>query len=88
MVCSEVKTLAKQNKKKIHEKIKFHLFCLGFTGFEANSDIEELFAQDLDLYFTIVCSQETTLAKKIQLKTKPKTPNYTGDWDWFGFDCL
>jgi hypothetical protein len=37
-------------------------------GFEANSDIEELFTHDSDLYFTMACSQETTL---VQNKKNP-----------------
>jgi hypothetical protein len=64
------------------------LSCCFFLGFEANSYIEEPFPHDSDLYLTMVCSQETTLAKKNPAKTKPKTLNYTGDWDWFGLDCL
>jgi hypothetical protein len=39
------------------------IIMISLLGFEANSDSEELFTQDLDLHFALVCSQETTLVQ-------------------------
>jgi hypothetical protein len=43
-----------------------------FLGFEANSNIEELFAQDLNLYFTKVPSGVKTLTLLVKKKSPQK----------------